>query len=92
MPIGGAGHLVDACRSARSPDRVAVERRDATAIAARGDRDVLHAVDLVGHRRRADAPAGLELPQLVARAHVVGGQVAVELAGEARPPAVLTPP
>src|SRR4029077_1811060 len=60
----------------------AIQRGQPTAVAACGDRYVLRAIDLIRHARRTDAPADLELPELVARLHVVCSQVAVHLAGE----------
>src|SRR5205807_4881353 len=78
----GRGHLVDGAVQRKCPHFIAVEGGHTTAVAAYGHRDVLRSVDRIGHWRSTDAHAGLELPQLLASLRVVGGHVAVDLAGE----------
>src|SRR5260370_41788979 len=48
---------------------------------ARQDRDVLLAVDLEAHRRRAEAGADVDLPELLKRGVVVGREGAIEQPG-----------
>src|ERR1051326_5445533 len=64
------------------PDRVAIQRGHATAIASGRNRDVLGTVNRIAHWRRTDAPARLEGPEVIARARVFGNQIAVELTAE----------
>src|SRR5262245_2942336 len=53
----------------------------------RQDRDVLLAVDLERHRRRVEAGADVDLPELLHAGVVVGGKGAVGEAGEDEPAA-----
>src|ERR1043166_6593805 len=54
-------------------------------VAARGDHDVLLALDRVGRRRSFDAGASLEAPENGTAAGIVGAEPAVALAGEHAP-------
>src|SRR5262245_35476199 len=46
------------------------------------DRDILLAVDLEGHRRRVEADADIDLPDLLQRRVVIGDERSVREAGE----------